>query len=43
MDGDGMSVEGLEAALKANPSAKLIYTIPSGSAVNFNISLIADG
>lgn len=29
MDGDGMSAEGLEAALKANPAAKLIYTIPN--------------
>ena len=27
MDGEGMSAEGLEAALKANPSAKMIYTI----------------
>lgn len=29
MDGEGMSAEGLEAALKANPTAKLIYTIPN--------------
>lgn len=26
---DGMSIEGLENALKANPNAKLIYTIPN--------------
>lgn len=26
---DGMSIEGLEDALKANPNAKLIYTIPN--------------
>lgn len=29
MDDEGMSAEGLEASLKANPSAKLIYTIPN--------------
>lgn len=29
MDGEGMSAEGLEAVLKANPTAKLIYTIPN--------------
>ena len=26
---DGISIEGLEAALKANPNAKLLYTIPN--------------
>ncbi len=29
VEDDGMSMEGLEAALKANPDAKLIYTIPT--------------
>lgn len=29
MDGEGMSAEGLEKTLKANPTAKLIYTIPN--------------
>ena len=29
MDGEGMSAEGLEETLKANPTAKLIYTIPN--------------
>ncbi len=29
MDGGGMSAEGLEETLKANPTAKLIYTIPN--------------
>ena len=26
---DGLSIEGLEAALKANPNAKILYTIPN--------------
>lgn len=29
VEDDGMSMEGLEAALQANPDAKLIYTIPT--------------
>lgn len=29
MDDDGMNIEKLEAALKANPNAKFIYTIPT--------------
>ncbi len=29
MEADGISIEKLEAALKANPNAKLIYTIPN--------------
>ncbi len=29
MDDEGMSAEGLETALKENPTAKLIYTIPN--------------
>ncbi|MDD2956689.1 MAG: PLP-dependent aminotransferase family protein [Oscillospiraceae bacterium] len=29
MDEDGMNIEALEAALKANPKAKFIYTIPN--------------
>ena len=29
MDNDGMNIEALEAALKANPRAKLIYVIPT--------------
>ncbi len=29
VDSDGMNMEQLEAALKANPNAKLIYTIPN--------------
>lgn len=28
MDGEGMDVEALDAALKANPGAKFIYTVP---------------
>lgn len=29
VEGDGMSMEGLEKALKENPDAKMIYTIPT--------------
>ena len=29
LEADGMSIDGLEAALKANPRAKLIYVIPT--------------
>ena len=29
MEQDGMNINALEEALKANPDAKLLYTIPS--------------